>query len=65
MLLKYVADKTIVLAQVNTRTIACEDSGCVLAAVLQDQQAIVEGLVDGLSTENAYDPAHAENHPTG
>ena len=40
--------------------LGCDDARGVLAAVLQEQQPVVEQLVDGLTRDDSEDPAHGE-----
>ena len=44
-LLEHVPHQAVVLAQVDAITVAGEDAGGILAAMLQDQQAVVDGLI--------------------
>jgi hypothetical protein len=55
---KDVADVAAALVHVEHRALAGDDAGGVLAAVLQQQQRVVEQLVDGRVSGDADDSAH-------
>ena len=58
-LLEHVPHQAVVLAQVDAPAFAGEDAGGILAAVLQDQQTVIDGLVYRTFGQYADDAAHA------
>ncbi len=56
--LKHVPDETVVLAQVDAMAIAGDHAGRVLTAMLNDRQAVVDGLVDRPVAQDSNYSAH-------
>ena len=56
--LEDIAYQALRLAQVQAPVVAGDDPGGVLAAVLEDREPIVEGLVHAVPGDDADDPAH-------
>src|SRR6266487_2418748 len=60
-----IADVAAALVHVEHRAFAGHDAGGVLPAMLQQQQAVVEQLIDRRVRDDAYDSAHGSVSPSG
>ncbi len=60
-LLKDVANQAVILAQKQPAVMARDDTGCILAAVLQYGKRVIQRLIDVRLTDDADNATHARN----
>jgi hypothetical protein len=56
--MEHVAHQTVVLAQIQALLVAGHDAGGILSAMLQDGQAVVQGLIDPFTRHDTDDSTH-------
>ena len=62
---EHIPHQAVVLAQIHPIAVAGDDAGGVLTPVLDDGQAVVQGLIDRVRAENSDDAAHQPVPPLG
>jgi hypothetical protein len=60
-LLKDIANQAVILAQKQPAVMARNDTGCILAAVLQYGKRVIQRLIDVRLTDDADNATHARN----